>query len=94
MNVDAACRGADLFNQTAVALGKAARADYVSGEMSKTERDAKLRAFRTGELADLRNDSVLEMGFNDKNATGGYLLRPTHHFLPARTVERGQDSAQ
>jgi superfamily II DNA or RNA helicase len=75
--VDAARSGAELFNETAARLGKAARADYVSGEMSKTERDAKLRAFRTGELAALWNDSVLEMGFNDKNATVGYLLRPT-----------------
>ncbi len=49
--------------------------------MSKTEWDAKLWAFRTGELADLCDDSVLEMGFNDKNATVGYLLRPTHQLL-------------
>ena len=75
--VDAARRGAEMFNRTSAALGKSARADYVSGEMPKTERDAKLKAFRTGELSALWNDSVLEMGFNDKNATVGYLLRPT-----------------
>lgn len=75
--VDAARRGAELFNQTAAALGKAARADYVSGEMSKTERDAKLDAFRTGQIGALWNDSVLEMGFNDRNATVGYMLRPS-----------------
>lgn len=40
--VDAARRGAELFNQTAEALGKAARADYVSGEMSRTERDVMI----------------------------------------------------
>ncbi|RUL89436.1 DEAD/DEAH box helicase [Tautonia sociabilis] len=75
--VDAARRGAELFNQTATALGKSARADYVSGEMSKTVRDAKLEAFRTGQISALWNDSVLEMGFNDRNATVGYMLRPT-----------------
>jgi len=75
--VEAARKGAELFNKTSIALGKLARADYISGKMSQTERDTKLEQFRTGHLSALWNDSVLEMGFNDKNATIGYMLRPS-----------------
>jgi superfamily II DNA or RNA helicase len=75
--VDAAQAGAEQFNRRAEELGIDARADFISGEMSQNERNAKLEAFRTGKIQALWNDRVLEMGFDDKDATVCYSLKPT-----------------
>jgi superfamily II DNA or RNA helicase len=75
--IDAAQLGAELFNRRAAELEVNARADYISGDMDPNERDAKLERFKRGEIQALWNDRVLEMGFDDANATVCYSLKPS-----------------
>jgi superfamily II DNA or RNA helicase len=75
--IDAAQLGVELFNRRAAELGLSARADYISGDMSQNERDAKLERFKRGEIQAFWNDRVLEMGFDDANATVCYSLKPS-----------------
>jgi superfamily II DNA or RNA helicase len=75
--IDAAQLGADLFNRRAAELGVTARADFISGTMDQKERDEKLARFKRGEVQALWNDRVLEMGFDDANATVCYSLKPS-----------------
>lgn len=75
--IDAAQMGAELFNQRAAELGVNARADYLSGDMDPKEREEKLEQFKRGEVQALWNDRVLEMGFDDANATVCYSLKPS-----------------
>lgn len=75
--IDAAEKGAIKFNEMAKSMGLDVKADFISGEMDKTERDNKLLAFKEGRIQALWNDRVLEMGFNDKNATIAYSLKPS-----------------
>jgi hypothetical protein len=75
--IDAARMGTELFNRRAAELGVNSRADFISGDMSQDERDAKLERFKRGEIQALWNDRVLEMGFDDANATVCYSLKPS-----------------
>lgn len=75
--IDAAQLGAELFNRRAAELGVNARADYISGVMDQKEREEKLERFKRGDIQALWNDRVLEMGFDDANATVCYSLKPS-----------------
>lgn len=50
---------------------------YVSGEMGNTERDAKINAFKSGELRALVNCSILTTGFDHPATDAVVMLRPT-----------------
>lgn len=50
---------------------------YVSGEMPNGERDAKINAFKSGELRALVNCSILTTGFDHPATDAVVMLRPT-----------------
>ena len=50
---------------------------YVSGEMPNSERDAKISAFKRGELRALVNCSILTTGFDHPAIDAVVMLRPT-----------------
>jgi len=52
-------------------------ATYVSGEMPNAERDAKIAAFKSGELRALVNCSILTTGFDYPAIDAVVMLRPT-----------------
>jgi DNA repair protein RadD len=51
--------------------------DYVSGDMPNSERDAKINAFKAGELRALVNCSILTTGFDHPALDAVVMLRPT-----------------
>jgi DNA repair protein RadD len=52
-------------------------ADYVTGDMSPTERDAKINAFKSGRLRFLFNAMLLTTGFDYPSIDCIVMLRPT-----------------
>lgn len=52
-------------------------ADYVSGDMTNAERDARINAFKRGELRALVNCAILTTGFDHPATDAVILLRPT-----------------
>lgn len=51
--------------------------DYVSGDMPNGERDAKINAFKSGELRALVNCAILTTGFDHPATDAVVMLRPT-----------------
>lgn len=52
-------------------------ADYVSGDMTNADRDARINAFKNGELRALVNCAILTTGFDHPATDAVVLLRPT-----------------
>jgi superfamily II DNA or RNA helicase len=75
--VEAARTGADEFNKKAAEMGINAKAAYVSGDMTVKEYQPILDAFKRGEIQALWNDKLLGMGFDARNATVCYSLKPS-----------------
>lgn len=65
-------------------------ADYVTGEMNATERDAKINAFKSGKTRYLFNAMLLTTGFDFPSIDCIVLLRPTKSTgLYVQTLGRG-----
>lgn len=72
------CVTVEHASQMAAALmRRGIAASYVSGEMSNAERDAKIAAFKSGELRALVNCSILTTGFDHPATDAVVMLRPT-----------------
>lgn len=72
------CAGVEHANHVAqAARARGWTADYVSGEMSAGERDAKIKAFKEGKLRMLCNAMLLTTGFDYPSIDCIVMLRPT-----------------
>lgn len=72
------CVTVDHASQIAAALNaRGVPASYVSGDMGKTERDAKIADFKAGRLRALVNCNILTTGFDHPATDAVVMLRPT-----------------
>lgn len=76
--VDAARDAAEQYNAEATRLGIKSKAAYVSGAMGKDQYRPILEKFKSGEIQFVFNDSLLTMGFDAKNATVCYSMKPSN----------------
>ncbi len=88
--------GAERFNALAKELGVNAKAAYVSGDMGTKQYQPILEQFKKGEIQAVFNDKLLGMGFDARNATVCYSLRPSNmpHVVEQQLgrITRKQDS--